>query len=77
MPQGLFLESMGIRLRLENMVAKATIPQAQLLESSYVRLCDPKEMGEIYKVLYLGHKSIGDVYPFLGEETARSETLYG
>jgi hypothetical protein len=34
-------------------------------------------MGEIYKVLYLGHKSLGDIYPFLGEETARTETLYG
>lgn len=69
MPQGLFLESMGIRLRLENMIKNATAPQAKLLEQSYVRLCDPKEMGEIYKILYLGHKNAGDIYPFLGEET--------
>ena len=69
MPQGLCLESMGIRLRLENMIKNATAPQAKLLEQSYVRLCDPKEMGEIYKILYLGHKNAGDIYPFLGEET--------
>jgi hypothetical protein len=25
-------------------------------------------MGEIYKVLYIGHKEAGDIYPFLGEE---------
>jgi SAM-dependent MidA family methyltransferase len=47
---------MGIRLRLENMIKNATASQAKLLEQSYVRLCDPKEMGEIYKILYLGHK---------------------
>jgi hypothetical protein len=34
-------------------------------------------MGEIYKFLYLGYKETGDVYPFLGEETARKEGLYG
>ena len=59
---------MGIRLRLENVLKKAnTSSQANLLEQSYIRLCDPKEMGEIYKVMFLGHSDIKDVFPFLGE----------
>ena len=78
MPQGLFLESMGIRLRLEQMQSKATSSQAKLLETSYERLCDPKQMGEIYKMLMIQHKEVKeDIYPFLGEETVRKEGLYG
>jgi len=34
-------------------------------------------MGEIYKILYLGHRDAGDVYPFLGEQTANKEEYYG
>jgi hypothetical protein len=30
-------------------------------------------MGEIYKILYLGHKDVGEVFPFLGEQTARKQ----
>jgi hypothetical protein len=30
-------------------------------------------MGEIYKILFMGHKEVGDVYPFLGEETEKKE----
>lgn len=30
-------------------------------------------MGEIYKILFLGHKDAKDVFPFLGEETAKKE----
>ena len=78
MPQGLFLESMGIRLRLEQMQQRVTSEQAKLLEVSYERLCDPKQMGEIYKVLMLQHREVkGDIYPFLGEDTVRKEGLFG
>ena len=34
-------------------------------------------MGEIYKMLYFGHKDIGEIYPFLGEQTERKMELYG
>lgn len=45
---------------------------------SYERLCDPKQMGEIYKILMLQHKEVkGDIYPFLGEDTVRKEGLFG
>jgi hypothetical protein len=34
-------------------------------------------MGEIYKILQLRHYDAGDIYPFLGEDTVKSEELYG
>jgi len=34
-------------------------------------------MGSIYKMLYIGHREIGEVYPFLGEETKKNMELYG
>jgi len=34
-------------------------------------------MGEIYKFLYIGHDGLGDVFPFLGEKTDKSEEFYG
>ena len=51
--------------------------QRDLLETSYVRLCSPDEMGGIYKFLYLGHKDNRDIFPFLGEQTAREQNVYG
>ena len=77
-PQGLFLESMGIKVRMEALQRSATTTaQRKLLEDSYVRLCSPDEMGAIYKFLHLGHKEKGDIFPFLGEETAKKEEIYG
>ena len=68
MPQGQFLESLGIRVRLQALQQKtASKEKRDLLESSYVRLCSPDEMGAIYKFLYLGHKDNRDIFPFLGE----------
>ena len=34
-------------------------------------------MGEIYKVLYFGHKEVGDIYPFMGEDTKNKQEYYG
>lgn len=78
MPQGLFLECMGITMRLEILQKAAkTAAQKKLLEESYVRLCSPEQMGEIYKMMYIGHKDVGEVFPFLGEETAKKQNQYG
>ena len=69
---------MGIKVRMEALQrSTTTTAQRKLLEDSYVRLCSPDEMGAIYKFMYLGHKDNGDIFPFLGEETAKKETLYG
>ncbi|CDW71486.1 UNKNOWN [Stylonychia lemnae] len=74
MPQGLFLESMGINMRKEQAKTESS---KKLLEDSYYRLCHPSEMGEIYKMLYFGHREAGDIYPFLGEITEKQQQLYG
>jgi hypothetical protein len=35
-------------------------------------------MGEIYKIMMIQYnEGVGDIYPFLGEETIRKEGLYG
>lgn len=77
MPQGQFLECMGIATRVKNLqdLSKSSKMQQQIWDS-YARLCSPDEMGAIYKVLFLGEKSAGEVYPFLSEETIRKQSDY-
>lgn len=41
----------------------------KLLWDSYERLCHPDQMGANYKVLFVGDKRLGEVYPFFSEET--------
>jgi len=74
MPQGQFLECMGICLRVDALQAeaKSDMKKKQIYDS-YARLCSPDEMGAIYKVLFLGEKGVGEVYPFLSEETIQKE----
>ena len=70
MPQGQFLECMGIAHRVEALQAQAKdTKDKKLLYDSYARLCSPDEMGAIYKILFLGEKTVGDIYPFLSQET--------
>ena len=77
-PQGQFLESMGIRVRMQALQQRTQDREArELLEASYVRLCSPDEMGAIYKFLYLGHKDNRDIFPFLGEQTEQQSALFG
>lgn len=65
-PQGLFLESMGISARVEILSQKNPSKKEKLWQD-YERLASPSSMGEIYKALYIGNKSLGDVYPFTDE----------
>jgi len=64
-PQGLFLESMGMNTRLEALWQVADSETRKRLESEYLRLVSPDEMGEIYKVMYIGRESTGEVFPFI------------
>ena len=76
MPQGLFLESMGIVPRCQALMnhAGANSDEAKRLWSEYERLSDPKQMGEIYKILYFAHDDIyEEVFPF----TVKASELYG
>ncbi|KAF9159079.1 NADH dehydrogenase [ubiquinone] complex I, assembly factor 7 [Actinomortierella ambigua] len=51
-PQGRFLHSMGIGARLDMLLRKATSREVRKnLVASYARLVDPKQMGEIYRVM--------------------------
>jgi SAM-dependent MidA family methyltransferase len=66
LPQGLFLEAMGISERIQILIQKNPAKREKLI-SEYERLASPEHMGEIYKVLFIGNKSLGNIYPF-GED---------
>jgi len=74
MPQGLFLESMGITTRLEQLSLHASRAAAQRLEAEYQRIVSPEQMGANFKFLYIGRTENGDVFPFI--RTDLSQTYY-
>ncbi|KAF9434954.1 NADH dehydrogenase [ubiquinone] complex I, assembly factor 7 [Entomortierella beljakovae] len=49
--QAQLLHSLGIGARLNLLLAKATAHQREVLISSYHRLIDPKEMGNVYRAM--------------------------
>lgn len=68
---------MGIAHRAEMLQnAAKTKSHKNHIYSCYERLCSPEQMGAIYKVLFIGEKSAGDVYPFLTEESIKKHTEY-
>ena len=46
-----FLTEMGIRLRLQKLLPRATDEQAEQLQTGMERLIDPMQMGDLFKVL--------------------------
>lgn len=68
MPQGCFLEAMGISARLE-MLAMKNPSKAKNLQQDYERLASPTHMGEIYKCLYASHTSLSEMFPFSADLT--------
>lgn len=77
MPQGQFLECMGIAHRVEALQNQAKgYTKKKELYDSYARLCSPDEMGAIYKILFMGEKSVGEIYPFLSQETIDKQKEY-
>ena len=62
--QGEFLKSMGLPQRCEYL--KMGNPgKAEELDLQVRRLIDSDEMGQVYKFMYVGLESAGDVFPFL------------
>jgi len=57
-PQGLFLERLGIRTRAERLVASASRAQAGSIRSALRRLIDPGEMGTLFKALAMTHPDL-------------------
>ncbi|MEX2615411.1 MAG: SAM-dependent methyltransferase [Alphaproteobacteria bacterium] len=51
--QGVFLQALGVELRAEQLMAKATPEQQSAIRSGLTRLIDPAEMGILFKVLAL------------------------
>jgi len=72
--QGDFLSVLGLSKRLERLVASSTPEQAQHLRSQANRLTSPDEMGSTYKVLCLGHASLGALPGFSFSQSASSST---
>ncbi len=59
LPQGRFLEGLGIVQRAEALARGATPDQARGMAAALRRLTDPAEMGEAFKVLAIGHPELG------------------
>ncbi len=58
-PQGRFLEALGIGARARALNESATPDQASEIASALRRLTHPREMGELFKVLALGDPDLG------------------
>jgi NADH dehydrogenase [ubiquinone] 1 alpha subcomplex assembly factor 7 len=56
--QGEFLQKMGIALRVEALLKRATDSQKELIISAAKRLTSDDEMGTLFKTLMLTHKQI-------------------
>ena len=56
-PQGVFLDRLGIEARAARLIATADAEQAHLIRSGCRRLVDPAEMGRLFKALALTHPS--------------------
>lgn len=80
-PQGAFLEAMGMNVRKEALKkANQSKPDykqiIRRLDTDYMRLVGPKQMGEIYKVLFFGNEAIGEIYPFNNLEGSQAVEYY-
>ncbi len=53
--QGNFLRSLGIEMRAEQLMQRATADQRKTIESACRRLIDPAEMGTLFKALAFCH----------------------
>ncbi len=63
-PQGIFLQRLGLAARAEALSRKATPAQVRDIEAARERLSDPDQMGELFKVLALTHPALGALAGF-------------
>jgi len=56
--QGDFLRNLGIEMRAEQLMQRATADQRSAIESASRRLIDPAEMGTLFKVLAFCHSDM-------------------
>jgi NADH dehydrogenase [ubiquinone] 1 alpha subcomplex assembly factor 7 len=69
-PQGTFLNSLGIHLRTAKLLERATPAQQRALRAVLFRLIDASAMGELVKVLVLAHPAAPSP-PGFGASTLR------
>ncbi|MBM3467837.1 MAG: class I SAM-dependent methyltransferase [Alphaproteobacteria bacterium] len=60
--QGTFLKAIGLEIRTQMLVERATPHQKSALQTAYMRLTHPREMGTLFKVLSL--TSDPSLHPF-------------
>ena len=58
---------MGMNTRLDILAQKSSKSVINRLETEYLRLVSPDEMGQVYKMMYIGKEANGDVFPFISE----------
>ena len=46
------------------------------LEESYLRLVHPDQMGQIYKILFVGASRHGDIFPFIRDEENNNKVFH-
>jgi NADH dehydrogenase [ubiquinone] 1 alpha subcomplex assembly factor 7 len=57
-PQGMFLERLGIRMRAARLESNASRAQAGAVRAALRRLIDPAEMGTLFKLLAITHPEL-------------------
>ena len=57
-PQGEFLNNLGLFQWKEKLKAQSTLDKKALLEAQYQRLTHPQQMGQLFKVMGLAHPSL-------------------
>ncbi|MGI9371269.1 MAG: SAM-dependent methyltransferase, partial [Hyphomicrobiales bacterium] len=65
-PQGPFLEAMGLHTRAERLCVSANRRQVRAIEAAVKRLASREEMGELFKVLAVAHQGAAVPAPFEG-----------
>ena len=73
-PQGTFLRTLGIEMRIANLLARAAEAQSRNLREALFRLTDASAMGEAFKVLVLA-SSGQPAPPGFGEPSLKGERL--
>ena len=56
--QGKFLQNLGIHIRADRLKKNATLPERENIDSGLNRLIDPKQMGDLFKVLSIYSKNL-------------------
>ena len=64
MPQGEFLLKLGLAVRRERLLQRATPSQAKAIASGAARLVDPRQMGLLFKALALTSAGLAPPPPF-------------